>query len=143
MKYTAVVILSLFLSSCISIPGVPDSIQGKNLAKTGATTAITYAISGPVPALLNLGASIVIDEMIEDDEPKIEDIKSNKQLVAYIWSEFKDMILYGAVVLLLFTTVISPWAVQRRSRRRMKFEQYKAEAKAARELNLKLAEKNK
>jgi len=127
--------LSLLLASCTSIPGVPESVQGKNLVKTGATTAVTYAVAGPIPALLNLGTSIAVDEVMPDEGPKIEDIKSNKQLVAYIWSEFKDMILYGAIIFLLFTTVITPWAVQRRARRKRKYDQYKYEAKLAREQN--------
>lgn len=116
----------IFLSSCASL-------DSKNILKTGATTAITYAVAGPIPAVLNLGASVLVDEMVPDDKPKIEDVKSNKQLVAYIWTEFQDMLLYGAIIFLAFTTVITPWAVQRRARRKRKYDQYKYESKLARE----------
>jgi len=124
--------LTLLLSSCTSIP---ESVQGKNLVKTGATTAVTYAIAGPIPAIANLGTSIAVDEVMPESKPQIEDIKSNKQLVAYIWTEFKDLILYGAIVFFAFTTVIAPWAVQRRARRKRKYDQYKYEAQLAREQN--------
>jgi hypothetical protein len=43
------------------------------------------------------------------------------------------MILYGAIIFLAFTTVITPWAVQRRARRKRKYDQYKHEAQLARE----------
>jgi len=94
---------------------------------------VTYAVAEPLPAIINLGTSIVVDEVLPEPKPQIEDIKSNKQLVAYIWSEFKTMILYGAIIFLAFTTVITPWAVQRRARRKRKYDQYKHEAQLARE----------
>jgi len=122
----------IFLSSCTSIP---ESIKGKNLVKTSATTAVTYAVAGPIPAIANLGTSIAVDEVMPESKPQIEDIKSNKQLVAYIWTEFKDLILYGAIVFFAFTTVIAPWAAQRRARRKRKYDQYKYEAQLAREQN--------
>ncbi len=50
-----------------------------------------------------------------------------------MWSEFKEFILYGAIAFFAFTTVITPWAVQRRARRKRRYEQYKYEAKLARE----------
>jgi hypothetical protein len=120
--------LVLLLSSC----SLTD-FSSKDTIKTGATTAVTYAVAGPIPALINLGTSLAVDAVMPDNKPKIEDIKSNKQLVAYIWSEFKTMILYGAIIFLAFTTVITPWAVQRRARRKRKYDQYKHEAQLARE----------
>ena len=127
-----IIAFALLLSSCVSIP---DSITGKNLIKTGATTAVTYAIAGPIPALVNLGTSIAVDEVMPDEGPQIEDIQSNKQLVAYMWSEFKELVLYGAIAFFAFTTVIIPWAMQRRARRKRKYDQYKYEARLAREKN--------
>ncbi len=129
------VILSLFLSSC----SLTD-FNLKDTVKTGTTTVVTYAVAGPVPALINLGTSLAVDAVMPDSKPKIEDIKSKKQLVAYIWSEFKELILYGAIIFLLFAWVITPWATQRRRNRQMKYDQYKAEAKASRTLNQKVME---
>jgi hypothetical protein len=126
MRHLIILLLIPLVTSC-------SSITGKNLIKTGATTAVTYAVAGPLPAIINLGTSIVVDEVLPEPKPQIEDIKSNKQLVAYIWSEFKTMILYGAIIFLAFTTVITPWAVQRRARRKRKYDQYKHEAQLARE----------
>jgi len=134
MKYLLLLIITVGLSGCDSL-GLPSSLEPKNAIKTGTTTAITYAVAGPIPAALNLAASVAVDEVMPESKPKIEDIKSNKQLVAYIWSEFKDMILYGAIVFFAFTTVIAPWALQRRARRKRKYDQYKYEAKLAREQN--------
>lgn len=128
MRHFILLLIIPLLASC-------SSITGKNLIKTGATTAVTYAVAGPLPAIINLGTSIAVDEILPEEGPKIEDIKSNKQLVAYIWSEFKTMILYGAIIFFAFTTVITPWAVQRRARRKRKYDQYKYEAQLAREKN--------
>jgi len=43
------------------------------------------------------------------------------------------MILYGFIAFLLVTTIVAPWAVQRRARRKRKYDQYRYEAIAARE----------
>jgi hypothetical protein len=124
---------SLILLLIIPLIVSCSSIKGKNLIKTGASTAVTYAVAGPIPAIINLGTSIAVDELLPEPKPQIEDIKSNKQLVAYMWSEFKELILYGAIAFFAFTTVITPWAVQRRARRKRRYDQYKYEAKLARE----------
>ena len=123
-----IISLSLLLASC-------SSLDTNNIIKTAATTATTYLTGGPIPAVVNLGTSIMIDEVLPEPKPQIEDIKSNKQLVAYMWSEFKELILYGAIAFFAFTTVITPWAVQRRARRKRKYDQYRTEAKLAREKN--------
>lgn len=134
MKYLLLLVITFVLSGCSTL-GLPKSLEPDNAIKTAATTAVTYTIAGPVPALANLATSIGVDEVLPESKPKIEDIKTNKQLIAYIWTEFKDMILYGAIILFAFTTVIAPWAAQRRARRKRKYDQYKAEAKMAREKN--------
>ncbi len=126
MKALTLLFTLIFLTSC-------SSLDTRNIIKTGVTTAVTSVIAGPVPAIANLVASVAVDEVLPEPGPKIEDIKSNKQLVAYMWSEFKEFILYGAIAFFAFTTVITPWAVQRRARRKRRYEQYKYEAKLARE----------
>ena len=130
MKYLLTIIIVLFLTGC-------ESIKFKNLAKTGATTAITYAVAGPIPAIVNLGTSVLVDEVLPAEET-ITDIESGntEQMWAYIWKELMENILYAIIGLLVFTTVIGPWAVQRRARRKRKYDQYKYEAKLARENNV-------
>ena len=122
---------------------MPKSLEPKNAVKTTATTGITYAIAGPVPAAANLITSVIVDETMPE-ENKISDIEAGntEQMWAFIWKETKELALYGLIAFLAFTTVIAPWAVQRRNRRRAKYEGYKAEAKAARQVNLELAKKN-
>jgi len=138
MKYI-LLSLSLLLTSCTSIPGVPDSLQGKNVVKTAATTAVTYAVAGPIPAALNLATSIGVDEVIEEDTSCRVEPGNTQQMWSCLFEETKEMIIGGIIAFLAFTTVIAPWAAQRRARRRRKYEQYKAEAKLARRQN---AERN-
>jgi starvation-inducible outer membrane lipoprotein len=125
--------LVLMLSGCTSI-GLPKSLEFNNAIKTTATTGVTYAVAGPIPALLNLATSIAVDETLPEKKD-ISKVKTKEQLWAYMWSETKELVLYGAIILLLFTTIISPWALQRRANRKRKYDQYKYEAKLAREKN--------
>jgi len=78
-----------------------------------------------------------VDETLPPPEPEVPEIDpgNKEQMWAYIWKETQEMILYGFIAFLLFTTVVAPWAVQRRARRKRKYDQYKYEAKLAREQN--------
>lgn len=140
MKVIIVSLLVLSLTGCSLgdiVKGDVESIKPKNAAKTAATTAVTYAVAGPIPAAANLLTSITVDEVLPPAEPEVPEIDpgNKEQMWAYIWKETQEMILYGFVVFLIFTTVVAPWAVQRRARRKRKYDQYKYEAKLARELN--------
>ena len=118
-------------------------MQGKNLVKTGTTTAVTYAIAGPIPAMLNLATSVVVDEVLPKADTSCKVEKDNtQQLWSCLFEETKELVIGGIIVFLLFTTVIGPWAVQRRNRRRMKYDQYKYEAKAARVVNVEAQKKD-
>lgn len=113
--------LVLTLSGC-------ESIKARNAIKTGATTAVTYAVAGPIPALINLGTSIVVDEVLPE-ENVISDIeKGNKeQMFAFITNKILIYVLYGFIGFLVFTNILGPWAAQRRARRQMKYEQLEQE----------------
>ena len=121
MKYLLVFICALFLTSC-------ESIKFKNLAKTGATTAVTYAVAGPIPAIVNLGTSVLVDEVLPPDKSVTQIEKGNKeQMFAFIADKILIYILYGAIGFLVFTNILGPWAAQRRTRRQMKYDQIKQE----------------
>lgn len=119
--YAAAISLTLLLGGC-------ESLEMKNLVKTGATTVVTYAVAGPVPAVLNLGTSIIIDEVLPK-ENVISDIeKGNKeQMFAFITNKILIYVLYGFIGFLVFTNILGPWAAQRRARRQMKYEQLEQE----------------
>lgn len=119
--YAAAISLTLLLGGC-------ESLEMKNLVKTGATTVVTYAVAGPVPAVLNLGTSIVVDEVLPE-ENVISDIeKGNKeQMFAFITNKILIYVLYGFIGFLVFTNILGPWAAQRRARRQMKYEQLEQE----------------
>ena len=97
-----------------------NSLDPKNLIKTAATTGVTYVIAGPLAAGANLATSVVIDEVLPDDEPKISEIESGnqEQLTAYIVQNLTTTVLYVIIGFLIFTNVVGPWAAQRRARRK-------------------------
>ena len=97
-----------------------NSLDPKNLIKTAATTGVTYVIAGPLAAGANLATSVVIDEVLPDDEPKISEIESGnkEQLTAYIVQNLTTTVLYIIIGFLIFTNVVGPWAAQRRARRK-------------------------
>lgn len=60
-----------------------QSIKFKNAVKTGATTAVTYAVAGPIPAIANLAVSIGVDEVLPE-EKRVDNIKTKEQAVAFV-----------------------------------------------------------
>jgi len=113
-----------------------NSIKPSNAIKTGATTAVTYAVAGPIPAALNLATSVAVDEVMPEEDTSCKVEKGNiEQMWSCLFEETKELILYSVIAFLAFTTVIAPWAAQRRARRKRKYDQYKYEAKLAREQN--------
>lgn len=115
------ILLAFFISGC-------ESIKFKNLAKTGATTAVTYAVAGPIPAIANLATSVLVDEVLPPDKSVTQIEKGNKeQMFAFIADKILIYILYGAIGFLVFTNILGPWAAQRRTRRQMKYDQIKQE----------------
>ena len=111
--------LALSIGGCSMLGGF-NSLDPKNLIKTAATTGVTYVIAGPLAAGANLATSVVIDEVLPDDEPKISEIESGnkEQLTAYIVQNLTTTVLYVIIGFLIFTNVVGPWAAQRRARRK-------------------------
>ena len=111
--------LALSVGGCSMLGGF-NSLDPKNLIKTAATTAVTYVVAGPIPAAANLATSVVIDEVLPDDEPKISEIEAGnkEQLTAYIVQNLTTTVLYIIIGFLIFTNVVGPWAAQRRARRK-------------------------
>ena len=84
-----------------------SSLKFKNVAKTGATTAVTYAIAGPLPAIASLATSVAVDEILPEDS-QVDDIKTKEQAVAYVATSWGMNALYAFIAFLLITNVLVP-----------------------------------
>jgi hypothetical protein len=84
----------------------------KNVAKTGATTAVTYVVAGPIPAIANLATSITVDEVLPTG-PEIKDIKTKTQAVAHVATSWGMNALYGFIAFLLITNVLVPFITRK------------------------------
>jgi len=100
-----VILIALLLMGC-------ESMKFKNVAKTGATTAVTYVIAGPLPAIANLATSITVDEVLPT-EPEIKDIKTKTQAVAHVATSWGMNALYGFIAFLLITNVLVPFITRK------------------------------
>ena len=89
-----------------------SSLKFKNIAKTGATTAVTYAIAGPVPALANLATSVAVDEVLPE-EKSVDNIESKEQAVAFVADSLFMNALYGFIAFLLITNVLTPFITKK------------------------------
>jgi ABC-type uncharacterized transport system permease subunit len=118
------VLLALTLTGC-------ESLKLRNAVKTTATTAVTYITAGPIPAVLSLGTSVLVDETLPP-ENTIDDVKTKEQMWAFIMKELFVYGLYSIIALLAFTSVIGPWAADRRRKRKMKYDALRDEVKAHR-----------
>jgi archaellum biogenesis protein FlaJ (TadC family) len=105
MKIILAILLSVTLFGC-------ESLKFKNLAKTGATTAVTYAVAGGIPAISVLATSITVDEVLPE-EPKIDQIETKEQSAAYIADSLFMNTLYGFIAFLLITNVLTPFLTRR------------------------------
>jgi hypothetical protein len=97
-----------------------------NLIKTAAVTTAAYATGGTIPALA-VAATAVGADAILPEEDSISEIEAGnqEQLTAYLFSNITETILYGVIGFLAFTTIIGPWAAQRRAKRKMKDEYHR------------------
>ena len=96
-----------------------ESLKLRNLGKTTATTAVTYAIGGPIPAAVNAGTSMAYDEIIPQ-EAELKDIKTTEQTVAYLGEKFLIYGLIGGIVFLLITNILVPFFASKRGYARAK-----------------------
>ncbi|MCS5590697.1 MAG: hypothetical protein NZ824_12105 [Candidatus Thioglobus sp.] len=78
------------------------------MVKTGATTAVTYAVAGPVPAVANLAVSVGVDEVLPE-EKSIKDIETKEQAVAHVADSLIMYSLYGFIAFLLITNLLTPY----------------------------------
>ena len=85
-----------------------SSLKFNNLVKTGATTAVTYAIAGPIPAVANLAVSVGVDEIMPQ-EPQIDQIETKEQSAAYIADSLFMNSLYAFIAFLLITNLAVPF----------------------------------
>jgi len=97
--------ITLLLMGC-------ESMKFKNVAKTGATTAVTYVVAGPIPAIANLATSITVDEVLPTG-PEIKDIKTKTQAVAHVATSWGMNALYGFIAFLLITNVLVPFITRK------------------------------
>jgi hypothetical protein len=95
-----IAIISFLLMGC-------ESMKFKNVAKTSATTVVTYAIAGPLPAIASLATSVAVDEVLPE-EPEIKDIKTKTQAVALVATSWGMNALYGFIAFLLITNILTP-----------------------------------
>lgn len=82
------------------------------MAKTGVTTAVTYAIAGPIPGAANLIVSMGVDEILPE-EPKIDQIETKEQSAAYIADSLFMNSLYAFIAFLLITNLAVPYFTRR------------------------------
>lgn len=107
MSFFIRILLLITLAIAFMMATGCSSLKFKNVVKTGATTAVTYAIAGPIPAVANLATSVAVDEVLPE-EPKIDQIETKEQSAAYIADSLFMNALYGFIAFLLITNVLTP-----------------------------------
>lgn len=112
MVFRAVILLTIavLLAGC-------NSLKFENALKTTATTAITYATGGVVPAVASMATSMAYDEVVQDP-PSVNQIEkgNNQQLYAFAI----EQLVYGAVAItgLFFAFMfLARWSGVRRERK--------------------------
>jgi hypothetical protein len=93
--------LVLSMSGC-------KAVKFNNAVKTTATTVVTYAVAGPIPAIANLATSVAVDETLPEDN-SVEQIESKEQAVAYVAESLFMNLLYGVIAYLLITLIAVPF----------------------------------
>ena len=107
MSFFIRILLLISLAIAFMMTTGCSSLKFKNVVKTGATTAVTYAIAGPIPAVANLATSVVVDEVLPE-EKNVDDIETKEQAVAYVADSLFMYALYGFIAFLLITNVLTP-----------------------------------
>jgi len=107
MSFFIRIILLVTLAIAFMLASGCSSLKFNNMVKTGATTAVTYAIAGPVPAIASLATSVAVDEVLPE-EKQVDDIETKEQAVAYVADSLFMNALYGFIAFLLITNVLTP-----------------------------------
>ena len=105
MKRLIILFIALSLSSC-------SSLELRNLGKSGVSAGIAYAIN-PIAGVATLATAMAYDEIVPD-EPKVVDIETKEQAVAFVAQSWGTDILYAFIAFLLITNVVVPWVTKRR-----------------------------
>jgi hypothetical protein len=100
-----ILFIALSLSSC-------SSLELRNLGKSGASAGIAYMIN-PIAGVASLATSMAYDEIVPDS-PKVADIETKEQAVAFVAQSWGTDILYAFIAFLLVTNVLVPWVTKRR-----------------------------
>jgi len=112
MSFFVRILLLISLAIAFMMSTGCSSLKFNNVAKTSATTAVTYAIAGPIPAIASLATSITVDEILPE-EKQIDDIKTKEQAVAFVADSFFMNALYAFIAFLLITNLAVPYFTRR------------------------------
>ena len=107
MSFFIRILLLISLAIAFMMTTGCSSLKFKNVVKTGATTAVTYAIAGPIPAVANLVTSVAVDEVLPE-ENNVADVKTKTQAVALVATSWGLNALYGFIAFLLITNLFTP-----------------------------------
>ena len=89
-----------------------SSLELRNLGKSGASAGIAYMIN-PIAGVATLATAMAYDEIVPD-EPKVADIETKEQAVAFVAQSWGTDILYAFIAFLLVTNIVVPWMTKRR-----------------------------
>ena len=89
-----------------------SSLELRNLGKSGAAAGVAYAIN-PIAGVAVLATAMAYDEIVPDS-PKVVDIETKEQAVAFVAQSWGTDILYAFIAFLLITNIVVPWMTKRR-----------------------------
>jgi len=117
-----------------------QSLELRNLGKSGASTAIAYASGGVVPAVGVLATSMAYDEIIPQEQ-ELNDIETEEQAVAYVAESLFMNLLYFGIAYLLITLIAVPF-IKRWGYNQAK-DKYKTQVRVSEELIRKIKDETK
>jgi uncharacterized protein YceK len=97
---------------CLTLLTGCSSLELRNLGKSGVSAGIAYAIN-PLAGVATLATAMAYDEIVPDS-PKVADIETKEQAVAFVAQSWGTDILYAFIAFLLVTNVLVPWVTKRR-----------------------------
>ena len=84
-----------------------QSLELRNMGKTGVSTAIAYGLAGGVPAVGVLASNIIYDEVIPRQN-KVVDIETREQAVAFVFEKAIVWSVIGFIAFLLISLIFAP-----------------------------------
>ena len=107
--FTMLLKRSIFALLLITLLSVCESLKLKNIAKTGATTTVAYAVGGAIPAVANVVTSVTVAEVIPEPKQEVDQIETTEQATAYIAESLFMNLLYGAIAWMIITLIAVPF----------------------------------